>query len=86
MNEIEPSATDKVNNAKETGNASGNCTKQFNILYDYTKMKDIYVIHHMVRRTHQHTPHVQSYYSNCVTSMGLAFLIHTHTHTHTGKK
>ena len=33
----------------------------------------------MVRRTHPHTPDVQSYYSNCVTSVALAFLIHTHT-------
>ena len=76
------SNSEKVNNAKETWKASGNCTKQFNILYDYTKMKDIYATYHMVHRTHQHSPDIQSYYSNCVISMALAFLIHTHTHTH----
>ena len=80
------SNSEKVNSAKETWKASGNCTKQFNILYDYIKMKAIYATYHMVHRTHQHSPDVQSYYSNCVISMALAFLIHTHTHTHTGKK
>lgn len=58
---------EKVNKAKRGWKVwaivPNSLTIWLNILYVYTKMKGIYVIHHIAHRTHQHSPDVQKAHS-----------------------